>query len=213
MTTETMTVHKALCELKTLDARIVKAMQQKPFVFSNKHANRKISGISVDEYSGEVKAVYQSTKDLMARRDAIKRAVTLKNATTNITIGGVVYTVAEAIEMKNHGIPLKQELLRKMDVDNRKARMDADASNGDRLEARADEYVKSLYGNVDIKGASEEVKKTRGDFIAAQTVEVVDPISIEDEMKRLDEEINSFTVEIDSALSVSNALTKLEVTY
>ena len=78
MTTETMTVHKALCELKTLDARIVKAMQQKPFVFSNKQANRKISGISVDEYSGEVKAAYQSTKDLMARRDAIKRAVTLK---------------------------------------------------------------------------------------------------------------------------------------
>lgn len=115
--------------------------------------------------------------------------------------------------MKNHGIPLKQELLRKMDVDNRKARMDADASNGDRLEARADEYVKSLYGNVDIKGASEEVKKTREDFITAQTVEVVDPISIEDEMKRLDEEINSFAVEIDSALSVSNALTKLEVTY
>ena len=213
MTTETMTVHKALCELKTLDARIMKAMQRKPFVFSNKHANGKISGISVDKYSSEVKDAYQSTKDLMARRDAIKRAVTLKNATTKVTIGGVAYTVAEAIEMKNHGIPLKQEFLKKMNADNRKARMDADASNGDRLEARADEYVKSLYGNVDIKGASEEVKKTREDFIAAQTVEIVDPISIEAEMKRLDDEINSFMIEIDSALSVSNALTELEVTY
>lgn len=29
MTTEKMTVHKALCELKTLDSRIQKCMQQK----------------------------------------------------------------------------------------------------------------------------------------------------------------------------------------
>ncbi len=33
MTTEKMTVHKALCELKTLDSRIQKCMQQNPFVF------------------------------------------------------------------------------------------------------------------------------------------------------------------------------------
>lgn len=39
MTTEKMTVHKALCELKTLDSRIQKCMQQNPFVFANKHAN------------------------------------------------------------------------------------------------------------------------------------------------------------------------------
>lgn len=32
MTTEKMTVHKALCELKTLDSRIQKCMQQSPFV-------------------------------------------------------------------------------------------------------------------------------------------------------------------------------------
>lgn len=33
MTTEKMTVHKALCELKTLDARIQKSIQQGTFVF------------------------------------------------------------------------------------------------------------------------------------------------------------------------------------
>lgn len=213
MTTEKMTVHKALCELKTLDSRIQKCMQQSPFVFANKHANSKVAGVSVGDYCKEVQASYQSANDLIARRDAIKRAVTLSNATVKVTIGGKEYTVAEAIELKNHGVPLKQMLLKKLDSDNRRARMEADKNNGDVLELRADEYVKSLYGNVDMKGSSDEIKKVRADFIAAQTMEIVDPIHIADEMARLEKEIKDFMVEIDSALSVSNALTELEISY
>lgn len=213
MTTEKMTVHKALCELKTLDARITKAIQGSTYVFANKHANAKVSGKSISAYCEEVKSAYQSACDLIARRDAIKRAVTLSNATTKVTIGGQEYTIAESIEMKNHGIPLQQKLLDKLSKDNRAARKQADDNNGDYLETRADEYVKSLYGNVDMKGASDEIKKVRSDFIAAQTMELVDPIGIDAEMKRLEATINGFTVEIDSALSVSNALTEITVEY
>lgn len=213
MTTEKMSVHKALCELKTLDSRIQKSIQQAVFVFANKHANTKISGVPVSEYSAEVKAAYQSVKDLIARRDAIKRAVTLSNAAVKVVIGGKEYTVAEAIEMKNHGISHLQLLLRKLETDNQRARRESDNNNGDALEDRADEYVKSLYGNVDMKGASEEIKKVRADFIAAQTMEIVDPIGIRAEMERLEKEINDFKVEIDSALSVSNALTELTIEY
>ena len=213
MTPEKMTVHKALCELKTLDARITKAIQSSTYVFANKHSNAKVSGKTVSAYSDEVKSAYQSACDLIARRDAIKRAVTLSNATTKVTIGGKEYTVAEAIEMKNHGVPMQQKLLDKLVKDNRAARKQADENNGEYLEMRADEYVKSLYGNVDMKGASEEIKKVRGDFIAAQTMELVDPVNIDAEMKRLEEVINGFTVEIDSALSVSNALTEIIVDY
>ena len=39
MTHEKMTVHKALCELKTLDARITKAIQSSTYVFANKHSH------------------------------------------------------------------------------------------------------------------------------------------------------------------------------
>lgn len=213
MTTEKMSVHKALCELKTIDSRIQKGAQQGVFVFANKHSNNKISGVGISEYSAEVKSAYQSVTDLIARRDAIKRAVTLSNATVKVTIGGKEYTVAEAIEMKNHGIPLKQMLLKKLDTDNRRARRDADDGNGEMLEMRADEYVKSLYGNVDMKGASDEIKKVRADFIAAQTMEIIDPIGVRVEMERIEKEINEFTVEIDAALSVSNALTELTIEY
>lgn len=53
MTTEKMTVHKALCELKTLDARIQKSIQQGTFVFANKHSNNKVAGVSIGTYSEE----------------------------------------------------------------------------------------------------------------------------------------------------------------
>ena len=213
MTTEKMSVHKALCELKTLDSRISKAIMTTTYVFANKHNNTKVSGMSLSDFCAEIESNYKAAQDLIKRRDAIKRAVTLSNATTKVTIAGKDFTVAEAIDFKNHTIPLKRDMLSKMSSDNRCARSTADSANGSSLETRADEYIKSLYGNVDMKGASEEIKKVRADFIAAQTTELVDPIKITDAMAALEKEISDFTVEIDSALSVSNALTELEISY
>lgn len=212
MAQEKMTVHKALCELKTLDARIAKGTQ-KAFVFANKHSNAKIGGTDLKTYCAEIVDAYKSVTDLMARRDAIKRAVTMSNAVTTVTIGGTTYTVAEAIEMKNHGIPMKQALLNKLTSDLQRARIEAEKANGDALSRRADEYVIALYGNADMKNASDDIKKTRDEFIASQTVEVVDPIKAAAEVQRLDDEISAFTTEIDSALSVSNALTELDISY
>ena len=213
MTTEKMSVHKALCELKTIDARIEKTIRATTYVFSNKHNNTKVNGMSLSDFCAEIKANHKSAQDLIARRDAIKRAVTLSNATTKVMISGKEFTVAEAIDFKNHTVPIMNDMLSKMASDNMRARSAADAANGPALETRADEYIKSLYGNVDMKGASEEIKKVRADFITAQTTELVDPLKITDEIATLEKEINDFMVEIDSALSVSNALTELEISY
>ena len=213
MTSEKMTIHKALCELKTLDDRIKKSIYGTSYVFANKHSNNKMSGMTLTAYCDEIKAAYQRTTDLIKRRDAIKRAVVLSNAVTRVQVGGKEYTVAEAIEMKNHGIKMLQDVLKKLEGDNTRARREADENNGEMLEMRADEYVKSLYGNTDMKNASDEIKKVRADFIMAQTYEIVDPINIKAEMDRLDKDISGFMVDIDSALSVSNALTEITVEY
>ena len=213
MTAEKMTIHKALCELKTLDARIKKAIEGCVYAFANKHSNTKVSGLSVSDYCAEIKSAYRSANDLIIRRDAIKRAVVLSNATTKVTVGGNEYTIAEAIEMKNHGIPFRQTLLNKLRNDSIRARSEADNNNGDVLEMRADEYIRSLYANAAMKNLSDEVKKMRADFMASQVMEIVDPIGITAEIERLEAEINAFAVEVDAALSVSNALTEITVDY
>lgn len=213
MTTEKMSIHKALCELKTLDARVTKCIGETQYVFANKHSNNKVNGMSVSAYCEEIKAGYQRATDLIKRRDAIKRAVVLSNAVTKVTVGGKEYTVAEAIEMKNHGIKMLQTMLKRLEADNSRARREANENNGEMLEMRADEYIKSLYGNTDMKNVSDEIKKVRADFIAAQTYEIIDPIGIKDEMEKLEREISGFMVDIDSALSVSNALTEVTIEY
>lgn len=212
MNTEKMTVHKALAELKIIDNRIYNATHERPFVVANKHTNAKISGIPVSEYCEQMKAAYQKTTDLVKRRNAMKRAVVLSNAKTMVTIGDKEYTVAEAIDMKNHGMEMLSDLLTKMRNDYTSAQRTADKENAT-LDSRADAHVKNMYEGCDIKNPSEEMKKTRADFIAGQTVELVDPLKIADEINKLAAEIDAFIVEVDSTLSVSNATTEIEFSY
>ena len=54
MTTEKMTVHKALAELKIVDDRIVSAIDGGTYCVANKHSNDKIKGVSLEEYKGKV---------------------------------------------------------------------------------------------------------------------------------------------------------------
>ena len=213
MTNETMTIHKALIELKTLDNRISKEIREARFVIINKHSNKKMFGMSVDEYKQNMKADYQTITDLIKRRNAIKKAVVLSNAVTKVTIGGNEYTVAEAIEMKNHGMENKATLLKQIELDLAMAKRDIERNNGDELESKADAYVATLYGSSDMKNLADDVQKVRKDFIEAQTYEMVDPIGVEKVIESLKKEIDEFMVDVDSTLSVSNALTTIEVNY
>lgn len=213
MNTETMTIHKALCELKTLDARISDAISRSTFCFANKHSNQKIQGVPVGEVVSAAVARYQSINDLISRRNAIKRAVVLSNASTKVVVGNQEYTVAEAIEMKNNGILLYGRLLNKMSNDLRGASMECERSNGDRLESRADEYIKTMFSGFDSKNLSAEMKSARESFIEAQTMELVDPIGVAAKIEALDKQQSEFLVNVDSALSVSNAITEITISY
>ena len=209
---ETITVHKALSELKTLAARIDKEMKIE-FFRLNKHSNAKIGGIPVAEYMKDIADSFKSVRTLMNRRDAIKQAVTRSNAITTVNIGGKEYTVAEAIDMKSNGIPAQQKLLERIERQYREVTYQAEQRNGDDLDRRADEYVKALYENADMKNMSDEIKKVRETFVESQTFDILDPIGGTKVMKEMKDYIDSFMTEVDSALSVSNALTTVEVEY
>lgn len=111
MTTETITVHKALAELKLLDIRIEKVIAEGVYCVANKHSNDKIGGVPLDDYIKIMQGGYDRATDLINRRKAIKRAVVLSNAVTKVSVAGNEYTVAEAIEMKNHGVEFEKLLL------------------------------------------------------------------------------------------------------
>ena len=216
MTKETMTIHKALAELKTIDSRISKAINDCKFAVVNKHSNEKISGVPIEEFRKEQEDTFKSACDLINRRNAIKRAVVQSNATAKVVINGIQYTVAEAIDMKNHGMDGKVNLLRQMTMQLKLAEQEIERQNGDQLQQRADNYIKNMYGNqTDLSKMTGDMRSDREKFIAQQTAELVTPMGmdIRKTIKALEDEINAFMIEVDAALSVSNATTTVEVEY
>lgn len=211
-TVEKMTIHKALCELKILDSRINNAISSARFCLANKHSNEKVNGVTVEEYQETMKASYNKASDLIRRREAIKRAVVLSNAKTIVKIGEKEYTVAEAIEMNNHGIDLKLQLKNAMKKQYDSA-MTAIISKNSVVDDKATEYVVGLFGQKESKTANEEYEKARKSYIEANTMELIDPVNILEKIEALEVEIADFTTEVDSALSVSNALTEITVEY
>ena len=145
MTTETMTIHRALVELKTIDSRIIKKIDSAKFCIAAKAKATKLGAITVDEFKTSAQASYDSAMDLINRRNAIKAAVSKSNAVTEISVGNKTYTVAEAISLKQHGMEY---------IDYLRSHIQAQYSNETsqitsanlRVEAKADDMVKSICG-------------------------------------------------------------------
>lgn len=207
-----MTVHEALSELKVLGSRIDKEISQATFVLTNKHSNVKIEGKSIEETKNEIKADYQKISDLIARRNAIKRAVVLSNANTTIAITDkngktVSMSVAEAIEYKKAGLDYNNRLLNAMTSQYKIATREEQRQNGEVLESRANEHIKGLFGGKDKDVDTKAVEETKRIFIENNTLDLIDPIDCKKEISRLSDEADFFNSKIDSALSVSNATT------
>lgn len=213
MTHETMTIHKALAELKILDGRIKKEIQNGAYCAANKHSNEKINGVPIEDFKKAVQGTYDKVTDLIERRKAIKKAVVLSNAKTTVKIAEIEYTVAEAIEMKNHGIEFEIMLINVMDNQYKQAQAEVNRQNGNNLEERADQYVTAIYGQKEGKTNSADIEKVRKDFLEANSYEIVDPINVPEKLEALRKKIDDFMAEVDSALSVSNALTEITIEY
>lgn len=212
MAKEKMNVHRALAELKTLDSRIQKAARSATYCFANKHSNGKKDGITIDDYKNRMKSEFDSINTLINRRNALKRAVAFSNSVTKVTIDGVEYTVAEAIEMKNHGMDNYRVLLTAITANLAAAKNTIQDQNGEYLEKKANDYIIGFFGGKD-KADSETATSMRKAYIEENTYDFIDPMNIEDFKKKLEDKIASFEAEVDAALSVSNAITNIEFEY
>lgn len=213
MTKEEMTVHKALCDIKLLNKKIFKEISEIKIVVANKSTNNKVDGQTLEEFKQSIKSDYQSINSNIDRYKALTRAVAQSNAVTKIIVDGSEYTVAEAIAIKNKLIPIKQQLLdRILYVYNKENSLVKEKN--DRLEYEADEFVRDKdLKKEDSKNLAETILKTRNDYYNTRKYELVDPLKVNNITKELKDEIDSFLLDIDSALSVSNANTLITIEY
>ena len=211
-TTVRMTVHEALCEIKVADKRIAKAISEGVFCKENKQSNVKIDGIGLEDYENHIKSSYQSVSDLIRRTDAIKKALSLSNARTMVSVAGKEMSVAEAIYSYQHGMDSKRALLKALEDSLNKATRVIGIENGSRLEDRLDTFIQSNFGSKD-KADPAALKEVSENFVKQNTYILVDPLGIRDEITKLRDEIDSFMTSVDSALQMSNATTEIEISY
>lgn len=212
MTKETMTVHEALAELKTLDKRISKKIREATYVSSCKESDDgKVGVYSKERFKELTRQNYQSARDLINRRNALKRAVVLSNAQTMVEVGGTAYTVAEAIEMKNHGMLYFRELLTVITEQYNYEVTECKIANDD-LVSRATRSLQQLSGS-EAKFDAEEAQKFIDEFTKSQRMEVISGIDCLKIMAELEEQIIAFSTKIDAALSTSNATTTITFEY
>lgn len=216
MTHETMTVHKALAELKIIDDRILNAINNVAFIDSVKNGTKKINGVSVDAYKESIKSCYQKANDLINRRNALKRAVVMSNATTKVTIGDSEYTVAEAIDMKNNGMNGMRCMLNVLIRQYRDATYKFNCNSGESLEEKANQYVMNILGSQGSsadKTDAKQVQALHDAFIANNEFVMIDPLNVEKCIEDIQNKIAEFETEVDAALSVSNAVTTIDIEY
>lgn len=214
-TVEKMTVHKALSEIKVSSARIEDAIANGTFCGAKRNSSTKVGGVDLEEVKRIMQGSYDRVIDLIRRTNALKRAVSLSNATTDVKIGDETMKVAEAIFLKNNGTEYVNRLLEELKSQLSTASRQIDRSNGD-LDVRAEKHIESMFGNLnnrDAMNCGEDIESTRNIFIENNTYVLVDEIKIKEKIEAIQAGLLDFVSEIDSALSVSNAITNITIEY
>ena len=207
---EKMLVTQALNELKTLNSRIMRAINNATFVTSAKICEKNVtSNMSKEDFNANAKSDLQSIDDLINRRKNIKAAIVLSNAVTMVTVANVEMTRAAAIERKT-SIEYERSLLRQMKNQYLTAQQKVNAKNTE-MEAAIERLVATAFG----KDSKTNIKSDDYSAIADPYKEknewaLVDPIDVLNQITKREEEIDAFINEVDSALQISNCTTYIE---
>lgn len=199
-----LSITEALVELKLLDSRIIKATR-KDWIACIKRSEK---GEVREAFEQKVKANYQAVMDLMGERRKIKTGIVMSNANTRLLVGGVEMTVAEAIERKS-SISYEQDLLDRWKSLYETA-INTEIRENKEVEKKLDKMLEALVGS-DKEDVGTAQKTITENYMQMNGVEVLDPLHLKDLIDDLEDEIGNFVKNVDSALSMSNATTFIEV--
>lgn len=204
----TLSIHQALSELKMLEKRINGAVRAN-FIGTRLQSITMYNGRPVAAFETELKANLQKIQDLIANRKAIKAAIVLSNANTTVDIGGVTYTVTEAIERKRL-IGDEQLLLSELRNQYTRATREVNVANGN-LQSGVEKYLATVLGADKTNRKPEDVERFTAEYMKNNTTVLMDPSHLKDIIDKMDEDINNFITNVDYRLSESNATTTITI--
>ena len=214
MASNQMSITQGLAELKLLDRRIKNLIEDNynepdgPYCFRFIAVSTKTNQVDAEKMKKDALATYQSFNALVKRRDQIKRAIIMKNATTPVRIGTWEGTVAEAIEQKS-SMAYKRTLLYSMkkQVAEVTERLKTEQKS---VSERLDRLLATEMGK-DMKTNPETVAALSASFETNNKITLLDPLESGKVINALEDEIETFTTNVDWVLSEANSKTLITV--
>lgn len=206
-----MTVQRALNELKIIDERLSKRLTEFVVVGTKKVSEARVveTRESIVEFENRAKGVLDSVDGLLKRQQELKHAIMTSNATTKIEVAGKTYSVMTAIDRKRT-IENEKLVVRHMRDALARAEYKVNQEN-DKMESYVQRQTNAMAGG--------DLSSKKDDYIIAfeksyreqNSWDLVDPLKLRDLIEQREQEISMFELEIDTALTVSNAITKIEI--
>jgi len=207
-----MTIHRALSELKLIDAKIEKAVNLvEPTGLMR--LGKPVNGFhSKDDFEKDVRAKYQSVTDLINRKNTIKSAIVKANGITNVKIGNKKMTIADAINFKTV-IAVKKTLINEL-MKKHKSVIATFTQENEKVSDVALENAKIMIGKQGddrVNPTDEDVKNIVEPFVKRNEFHLVDPLNVDKLTEKLQLEVDEFETEVDAVLSEINAITIIEI--
>ena len=205
-----ISITRGLSELKVLKNRYEREIRDAKLigVSVGKKMVSPYTSYKPEDFENQAKAGFQSLMDLEKRIIEIKTKIDQSNFITKVKVAGQEMTVLEAIEMKNL-VDLKEQrllLLKQQLKSARNSFEEAEKKNRERVEKNVADQTAAGTKDANLEA---EVKES---IDRLYPLALIDPIKVEDEIKKEEKFLEDFKGEVDFVLSESNSLTYIEIT-
>jgi hypothetical protein len=210
---ETMSITRALTQIKRISDRINQAIQSGTFVAKTvgKNKYRKVLGSndSIEDMISKIQGSYDSVDSLVALRARLKSAIVMSNATTDVTVVGRKMKVCEAIELKST-IEFRKHYLNTLGAQFAQNKLQVETANA-KLDQAIEVSVNAIYGSDKSKVTEDTYKMVSDPQKEQKEVALLDPQKIEKRIQDLADEISMIESEIDMCLTEINSITTITV--
>lgn len=218
MAKEQMLVCNALDERDFLRKKIISAINEAQFIACKRVKDEKVrtTGYTDPEtFKKEAQSTYQSITDMIDRYNRLDTAITLANASTEIKLSdNTTMTRAAAISMRKALVSDTTTDFTGRLINTLERQFTNVSAQANELNAKADreleQYKDNMTSGDKVKELTPEVSKTLESLVADNRADIIDPIGVEKEIKKLEDKYETLKKELDSAIKVSNATTFVE---
>lgn len=209
MQKEQMTIHRALAELKLIDARIEKGIDaivpsgvMQPEKLVNQFHKK-------DDFEKDAKSKYDSVTDLIDRKHKIKSAITQANSVTEVEIGDKKMTISEAINYKQV-IGLRKRFAQTLKSKHALSKTQVEDGNA-KVDENALRLAEAALNKDNVKIGDNDAVAITKPYIEANKFILVDPLDVDKKVEDMIKEIDEFEADVDAKLSEVNATTFIEI--